>query len=343
MKLLVTGGAGFIGSNFILYMLDHHQGYDIINLDKLTYAGNLENLKSAADNKHYSFVKGDIADAKLVSDIMDKGIDAVINFAAESHVDRSILDPASFIKTNVLGTQILLDIAKEKHIPRFVQISTDEVYGSLGAAGRFTETTCLHPNSPYSASKASADMIALAYYVTFHTPVLITRTSNNYGPYQFPEKLLPLAITNLIEGKQVPIYGDGLNVRDWIFVMDNAEAIDMVLHKGKEGEVYNIGAGYESTNISLIKTIVKLMDKPESLITYVKDRPGHDKRYAIDPSKIMTQLGWSTHTSLEKGLAITVDWYLSNMDWWKRVKSGEYLNYYEQNYSTKGLQTEQRW
>ncbi len=342
MKLLVTGGAGFIGSNFILYMLEHHQDYDIINLDKLTYAGNLENLKSAAANKRYFFIKGDIADAKLVSDIMDKGVDAVINFAAESHVDRSILEPASFIKTNVLGTQILLDIAKEKHISRFVQISTDEVYGSLGATGRFSETTCLHPNSPYSASKASADMIVLAYHATFHTPVLITRTSNNYGPYQFPEKLLPLAITNLLEGEQIPIYGDGLNIRDWIFVMDNAEAIDIVLHKGKEGEVYNIGAGCESTNISLIKTVVKLMDKPESLITYVKDRPGHDKRYAIDPSKIMTRLGWFPHTSLEEGLAITVDWYLNNRDWWKRVKSGEYLKYYEQNYSTKGLQTERR-
>ena len=337
MKLLVTGGAGFIGSNFILYMLEHHQDYDIINLDKLTYAGNLENLKSIDGNTHYSFIRGDIADAKLVGDIMDTGIDAVINFAAESHVDRSILEPAAFVKTNVLGTQTLLDVAKEKHVSRFVQISTDEVYGSLGATGRFTETTCLHPNSPYSASKASADMIALAYHETFNMPVLITRTSNNYGPYQFPEKLLPLAITNLFENKPVPIYGDGLNVRDWIYVMDNAEAIDRVLHKGKEGEVYNIGAGYESSNISLIKTVVKLMNKSESLITYIKDRPGHDRRYAIDPSKIMNTLGWSSRTSLDIGLKTTIDWYEGNRAWWDRIKSGEYMKYYEQNYSSKGL------
>jgi dTDP-glucose 4,6-dehydratase len=305
----------------------------------LTYAGNLENLISLSGNKHYSFIKGDIADAKLVGDILNNGVDAVINFAAESHVDRSILEPASFIRTNVLGTQVLLDIAKEKHISRFIQISTDEVYGSLGTEGRFTETTCLHPNSPYSASKASADMIALAYHETFHMPVLITRTSNNYGPYQFPEKLLPLAITNLLEGKQVPLYGDGLNVRDWIFVTDNAEAIDLVLHKGREGEVYNIGAGYESTNISLLKTVVKLMNKPESLITYVKDRPGHDKRYAIDPSKTMNTLGWSSRTSLDRGLKATIDWYVKNREWWQRVKSGEYMKYYEKNYSAKGLKT----
>ena len=340
MKLLVTGGAGFIGSNFILYMLEHHQDCDIINLDKLTYAGNLENLKSINGNTRYSFVRGDIGDAKLVGDIMDTGIDAVINFAAESHVDRSILEPAAFVKTNVLGTQTLLDVAKEKHISRFIQISTDEVYGSLGSEGRFTETTCLHPNSPYSASKASADMIALAYYETFKMPVLITRTSNNYGPYQFPEKLLPLAITNLFENKPVPIYGDGLNVRDWIFVLDNAEAIDRVLHKGKEGEVYNIGAGYESTNISLIKTVVKLMNKPESLITYIKDRPGHDKRYAIDPSKTMNTLGWSPRTSLDSGLKTTIDWYVKNQEWWQRVKSGDYMKYYEKNYSAKGLKTQ---
>ncbi len=340
MKLLVTGGAGFIGSNFILYMLEHHQGYDIINLDNLTYAGNLENLTSVSGNKHYSFIKGDIADARLVGDILNNGVDAVINFAAESHVDRSILEPASFIRTNVLGTQILLDSAKEKHISRFIQISTDEVYGSLGTEGRFTETTCLHPNSPYSASKASADMIALAYHETFHMPVLITRTSNNYGPYQFPEKLLPLAITNLLEGKHVPLYGDGLNVRDWIFVTDNAEAIDLVLHKGREGEVYNIGAGNESTNISLLKTVVKLMGKPESLITYVKDRPGHDKRYAIDPSKTMNMLGWSSRTSLDRGLKTTIDWYEKNREWWQRVKSGEYMKYYKKNYSAKGLKTQ---
>ncbi len=337
MKILVTGGAGFIGSNFILYMLDHHQDYDIINLDKLTYAGNLENLKDVTANPHYKFVRGDIADTELVGGIMDKGVDAVINFAAESHVDRSILEPATFIKTNVLGTQILLDRAREKHVPRFIQISTDEVYGSLGATGRFTETTCLAPNSPYSASKASADLIARAYHETFNMPVITTRTSNNYGPYQFPEKLLPLAITNILEDKPVPIYGDGLNVRDWIFVMDNAEAIDLVLHKGKEGEVYNIGAGYENANSTLIKTVLRLMNKPESLITYVKDRPGHDKRYAIDPSKITTALGWSARTSLEQGLKKTIDWYVMNHDWWQRVKSGEYLKYYEKNYSVKGL------
>ncbi|MGB9735051.1 MAG: dTDP-glucose 4,6-dehydratase [bacterium] len=337
MRILVTGGAGFIGSNFILYMLEHHPDYDIINLDKLTYAGNLENLKSVDTNRHYTFVKGDIADAGLVTEIMQKGIDAIVNFAAESHVDRSILEPASFIKTNVLGTQVLLDVAREKHVSRFIQISTDEVYGSLGETGKFTETTCLHPNSPYSASKASADMIALAYYKTFNVPVIVTRTSNNYGPYQFPEKLLPLAITNLLEDKPVPIYGDGLNVRDWIYVADNARAIDLVLHRGNIGEVYNIGAGNESTNISLIKHLLKLMNKPESLIIYVKDRPGHDRRYAIDASKIMNTLGWKPSVALEEGLRLTIDWYVNNRDWWTRIKSGEYLEYYEKNYLPKGL------
>lgn len=339
MKLLVTGGAGFIGSNFIYYMLNKHPDYDIINFDKLTYAGNLENLEALSNNKHYSFIKGDIADAHLVNEVLDKGIDAVINFAAESHVDRSILEPASFIKTNILGTQVLLDAARQRHIARFVQISTDEIYGSLGPAGKFTETTCIQPNSPYSASKASADMIALAYFKTFNFPIVITRTSNNYGPYQFPEKLLPLAITNLIDEKPVPIYGDGLHVRDWIFVMDNAEAIDMVLHKGEDGEVYNIGAGYESANISLIKTVLKLMNKPESFITFVKDRPGHDRRYAMDASKIMRTLGWSAKTSLEEGLKTTIDWYTTNKNRWERIKSGKYLAYYEKNYGPKGLKT----
>ncbi len=337
MKILVTGGAGFIGSNFIHYLLDRHPDYDVVNLDKLTYAGNLENLQSVSGNSHYSFIKGDIADADLVRGIMDRGMDAIINFAAESHVDRSILEPASFIRTNVLGTQVLLDVARERHLPRFVQISTDEVYGSLGPTGRFTEDTCLCPNSPYSASKASADMIALAYHRTFDLPVLVTRTSNNYGPYQFPEKLLPLVITNLMEDRQVPLYGDGMNVRDWIFVKDNAEAIDLVLHKGKEGEVYNIGAGCESTNLSLIQGVLDVMKKPDSLITYVKDRPGHDRRYAIDPSKIRNILGWSPRTMLQDGLRKTIDWYTKNTDWWKRIKSGEYLKYYEKNYTPKGL------
>ncbi len=337
MKLLITGGAGFIGSNFILYMLEHHPDYDIINLDKLTYAGNLENLTSADGNPHYSFIRGDIADAKLVDAILDGGVDAVINFAAESHVDRSILEPAAFIRTNVLGTQLLLDRAREKHVGRFIQISTDEVYGSLGATGKFTETTCLHPNSPYSASKASADLIAQAYFETFSMPVLITRTSNNYGPYQFPEKLLPLAVTNLLEDRPVPVYGDGLNVRDWIFVMDNAEAIDLVLHRGKEGEVYNIGAGEERTNKAFIESVLHLMGKPASLITSVKDRPGHDRRYAIDPSKIMDRLGWKPRTVLDRGLKTTIDWYTVNRTWWKRIKSGEYLEYYEKNYAVKGL------
>jgi len=339
VKLLVTGGAGFIGSNFIHYMLNKHPDYDIINFDKLTYAGNLENLEALSNNTHYSFIRGDIADARIVNEVLDKGIDAVINFAAESHVDRSILEPALFIKTNILGTQVLLDAARQRHIARFVQISTDEIYGSLGPMGKFTETTCIKPNSPYSASKASADMIALAYFKTFNFPIVITRTSNNYGPYQFPEKLLPLAITNLIDEKPVPIYGDGLHIRDWIFVMDNAEAIDMVLHKGEDGEVYNIGAGYESANISLIKTVLKLMNKPESFITFVKDRPGHDRRYAMDASKIMHTLGWSAKTSLEEGLKTTIEWYTTNKNRWERIKSGEYLAYYEKNYGPKGLKT----
>ncbi len=337
MRLLVTGGAGFIGSNFIRYILEKHPGYDVVNLDLLTYAGNLENLDEVASNPHYTFIKGDILDASLIRDIMDKGIDAVVNFAAESHVDRSILEPAAFIKTNIFGTHVLLDAARERRISRFIQISTDEVYGALGPTGRFTETTPVHPNSPYSASKASADLIAFSYFRTFNLPVIITRTSNNYGPYQFPEKLLPLAITNIIENKSVPIYGDGLHVRDWIFVMDNASAIDAVLHKGKDGEIYNIGADSESTNVDIIKQVLKIMNKPESLIAYVKDRPGHDRRYAIDSAKIRNGLGWEPSYHFDEYLKYTVDWYLTNEKWWHRVKSGEYLKYYETNYSSKGM------
>jgi len=328
-KILVTGGAGFIGSNFIRYMLQEHP-YQIINLDALTYCGNLENLRGVEDDPRYRFVRGSITDRKLVDDII-KDVDAVINFAAESHVDRSIEDPGIFLRTNVLGTQTLLESSRRHGVERFIQISTDEVYGSL-EKGYFTEETPLAPNSPYSASKASADLMVRAYHRTYGLPVNITRCSNNYGPYQFPEKLIPLMITNALENKPLPVYGDGMNVRDWIHVQDHCRAVDLVLHRGREGEVYNIGGNSERRNIEIVELIVRELGRDESLIRFVEDRPGHDRRYAIDASKIRNELGWKPLYSFEEGIRETIRWYIDNREWWENIKSGEYLRYYERMY-----------
>lgn len=320
-KLLVTGGAGFIGSNFVRYMLNKYKDYKIVNIDLLTYAGNIKSLDDIKNNPNYLFVQGDIADNKLVDKIVSENkIDVIINFAAESHVDRSITNPNIFIKTNVLGTQNLLEIAKKYKIEKFFQISTDEVYGSLGKTGFFTEKTPLSPNSPYSASKASADLIVMAYHHTFGLPVNITRCSNNYGPYQFPEKLIPLFVTNLMEGKKVPLYGDGLNIRDWLFVEDHCSAIDTVLHKGKVGEIYNVGGNNEKTNKYITETVLKYLGKDEKSINYVADRLGHDRRYAIDATKIKEELGWQPKYKFEQAIEKTIDWYLNNKEWWKPLK-----------------------
>ncbi|WP_414470604.1 dTDP-glucose 4,6-dehydratase [Methanobacterium sp. ACI-7] len=334
MKIIVTGGAGFIGSNFVRYMVDKYADYEIINLDALTYCGNLENLTGIEDYPNYKFIKGDITDKELVDEIAADA-DYIINFAAESHVDRSIEDPEIFIKSNILGTQVLLDAAKKYNIKKFLQVSTDEVYGTLGETGYFTEETPLAPNSPYSASKAGADLMVRAYSETFNLPVNITRCSNNYGPYQFPEKLIPLMISNAIENKQLPVYGDGLNVRDWLHVYDHCTAIDLVLHEGKDGEVYNIGGNNEKKNIEIVKLILQNLGKDESFIRYVKDRLGHDRRYAIDSTKIQEELGWKPKYTFEKGIIETINWYLDNKDWWKRIKSGEYTAYYKKMYGNR--------
>lgn len=334
MKILVTGGAGFIGSNFVRYMLDKYEDYEIVNLDALTYCGNLENLSGIEDNPNYTFVKGDITDKKLVNEITSD-IDYIINFAAESHVDRSIEDPKIFIKSNILGTQVLLDAAKKYGIQKYLQISTDEVYGTLGETGYFTEETPLAPNSPYSASKAGADLMVRAYNETFDLPMNITRCSNNYGPYQFPEKLIPLMISNALENKFLPVYGDGLNVRDWLHVYDHCTAIDLVLHNGKDGEVYNIGGNNEKKNIEIVKLILENLKKDESLIEYVTDRLGHDRRYAIDSTKIQKELGWKPKYTFETGISETIQWYLDNREWWERIKSGKYTEYYERMYKNR--------
>ena len=331
MKLLVTGGVGFIGSNFIRHIRQEYPGWEITNLDKLTYAGNLENLKEIQDQPGYHFVKGDIADRKLVDKLVSQRFDVIVNFAAESHVDRSILDASPFIETNVKGTQVLLEGAKKHGIQRFIQVSTDEVYGSIDN-GRFTEESHLSPSSPYSASKTAADLLCRAYFKTHHLPVIITRCTNNLGPYQFPEKLIPLAITNALEDKPVPVYGDGLNIRDWIFVVDHCRALDAVIQKGKPGEIYNIGSGNEKTNLELIHKLLELLDKPQSLIQFVTDRPAHDRRYALDCAKIAIELGWKPDYSFEKALSATVDWYLKNEFWWRSIKSGEYSRYYNTMY-----------
>lgn len=335
MKLLVTGGAGFIGANFVRYILERYPDYGLLNYDKLTYAGNLENLASLEDHPNYTFIRGDIADRKQVDEVLSGGVDAILNFAAESHVDRSLEEASVFIQTNVLGTQVLLEAALKHKVDRFIQISTDEVYGSLGATGSFTEKTPLSPNSPYAATKAAADLMVRAYFESFGLQAIITRCSNNYGPYQFPEKLIPLFITNAFEDTPLPVYGDGLQIRDWIHVVDHCRALDLVLHGGKPGEVYNIGGGSERTNLEITRLILKHLDKPESLITHVKDRPGHDRRYAIDCSKINTELGFETSVSLGDGLKQTVQWYRENRPWWEKVRSGEYREYYHRHYAER--------
>lgn len=345
-NLLITGGAGFIGSNFVHYMLEHTD-CNIINLDLLTYAGNLDNLSDIAESHRYHFIKGDIGDRALVESLFAQyDIDTVVNFAAESHVDRSIEQPELFLTTNILGTQVLLDTAKKhwnlhgndkysreyKAGVKFLQVSTDEVYGALGATGMFVETMPLLPNSPYSASKAGADLLVRAYHETYGLPVNITRCSNNYGPYQFPEKLIPLMINNCLHDKPLPVYGDGMQVRDWLHVADHCSAIATVLEKGVDGEVYNIGGNNEKANIDIVKRILATLGKDESLIQYVKDRPGHDRRYAIDNTKITTQLGWAPRYTFEQGIAETIDWYLAHQDWIEKIVSGEYANYYEKMY-----------
>ena len=317
---MVTGGAGFIGSCFIRHMLKSHPDYKIINFDCLTYAGNIENLDDIKDNPNYSFVKADICDKKAVDRAVSE-VDCVINFAAESHVDRSILNPEIFIETNIKGTLNLLDCAKKHGIQRYLQVSTDEVYGTLGKDGYFTENTPLAPNSPYSASKAGADMLVRSYFETYKTPVLITRCSNNYGPYQYPEKLIPFFISKLLKGEKVPLYGDGLNVRDWLYVYDHCRAIDTVLHKGREGEVYNVGGHNEKSNIEITKIILKEMGRDENSIEYVKDRLGHDRRYAIDNTKITTELGWEPSLTFEEGIKLTINWYLNNIEWIKSIEN----------------------
>ena len=332
-NVLVTGGAGFIGSNFINYILDKRDDFNIINFDKLTYAGNLENLISSEKKKNYHFVKGDITNSELIDYVFRKfEIKYVINFAAESHVDRSILGSEVFFRSNVLGTNVLLEASRKYEVEKFLQISTDEVYGSLGIEGLFTETTPLHPNSPYSASKASADLMALSFHHTFGLPVVITRCSNNYGPFQFPEKLIPLMIINALNNKKLPVYGDGMNVRDWIYVIDHNSAVETVFEKGNPGEVYNIGASREMPNIKIVKLILKELNKSEELIEYVKDRPGHDRRYAIDSSKIENDLEWKPAFNFETALSNTIGWYLSNKNWWARIISGEYQTYYKTQY-----------
>ena len=334
--IVVTGGCGFIGSNFIRMMLENDPGLKIINIDKLTYAGNPANLQDLEGNPRYVFAKGDICDREFVESILSQPeIDAVVNFAAESHVDRSILDSTPFITTNVNGTLNLLDAARTYEIPRYVQVSTDEVYGSLGDEGFFTEETPLAPNSPYSASKASADMLVRSYVHTFNFPAVITRCSNNYGPFQFPEKLLPLFISNARNDQSLPVYGNGENVRDWIHVLDHCRGIEAALRQGRVGEVYNFGGRTEMTNIALTKLLLKLLGKPESLIRYVADRPGHDLRYAIDCAKAETELGWAPQVSFEEGLQGTIDWYLANEDWVNNIKSGEYMQYYAKQYQNR--------
>ena len=335
MKILVTGGAGFIGSNFVRHMIEAHPDYRIVNLDLLTYAGNLENLAGLEERENYRFVRGDIADLGLLEELFADGLEGVVNFAAESHVDRSIEDPAHFLHTNVLGTQALLEVAHRFGIKRFLQISTDEVYGSLEGQGRFNEESPLAPNSPYSASKAASDLLCRAYWKTYDLPVLVTRCSNNYGPYQFPEKLIPLFITNAVADETLPVYGDGLYVRDWIYVRDHCSALDRVLHDGKAGEIYNIGADEERTNLEITRTILESLDKDASLIRHVKDRPGHDRRYAIDSSKIQRELGWRPATPFSEGMSRTVAWYVANDAWWKKIKSGEYREYYERMYGQR--------
>ena len=338
-KILVTGGAGFIGGNFVHYMVNKYPEYMIVNLDALTYAGNLETLKPVEDKPNYKFVKGDIADREFIFYLFRKEkFDIVVNFAAESHVDRSVEDPGIFVKTNIVGTQVLLDASKEFGVERYHQVSTDEVYGDLPLDRKdlfFTESTPLNPSSPYSASKASADLLVNAYHRTFGLPTTISRCSNNYGPYHFPEKLIPLIISRALVDKSIPVYGKGDNIRDWLYVKDHCIAIDLIIHKGKVGDVYNIGGHNEKTNLDVVKTILKELGKSEDLIKFVSDRPGHDKRYAIDPIKIKNELGWQPTTKFDEGIKLTIKWYLENKKWWENIINGDYENYYEEMYGDK--------
>ncbi len=339
MKVLVTGGAGFIGGNFVQYMVNRYPEYRIVNLDLLTYAGNLETLKPVEDKPNYRFVRGDIADEPFIMELFERErFDIVVNFAAESHVDRSIADPGIFVQTNVMGTRVLMDAARRFGVKRFHQVSTDEVYGDLPLDRPdlfFTEETPLHTSSPYSASKASADLFVLAYCRTYGLPVSISRCSNNYGPYQFPEKLIPLIISRALAGEELPIYGKGENVRDWLHVLDHCDAIDRIIHHGRAGEVYNVGGHNERTNLEVVKTILKALGRPESLIRFVADRPGHDRRYAIDPSKIEAELGWKPGYTFDDGIRQTIDWYLNNREWWEHIISGEYANYFDKMYGNR--------
>lgn len=336
MKVCVTGGAGFIGSNFVYYMLEKHPDYEIVCLDALTYAGNLETLEGALKNPKFKFVKGDIADRKFVNDLFElEKFDSIVNFAAESHVDRSIENPEIFLQTNIMGTQVLMDACRKYGIQRYHQVSTDEVYGDLPLDCPdlfFTEETPIHTSSPYSSSKASADLLVLAYYRTYGLPVTISRCSNNYGPYHFPEKLIPLMISRALADESLPVYGKGENIRDWLHVYDHCSAIDLVIHKGRLGEVYNIGGHNERTNLEVVKTILHALNKPETLISYVTDRKGHDLRYAIDPTKIETELGWVPRYNFDTGIAQTIQWYLDNETWWKNIINGDYQNYYKEMY-----------
>ena len=338
-KILVTGGAGFIGSNFVYYMLGKHPDLRVVCIDALTYAGNLETLGEAMTNQNFRFVKADITDRQAVYSLFEEeSFDAVVNFAAESHVDRSIEEPEIFLKTNILGTQVLLDACRKYGDIRYHQVSTDEVYGDLPLDRPdlfFTEETPIHTSSPYSASKASADLLVMAYYRTYKLPVTISRCSNNYGPYHFPEKLIPLMITNILYDKKLPVYGKGENVRDWLYVEDHCKAIDMILQKGRIGEVYNIGGHNERTNLQVVKTVLSILGKGEDMITYVTDRPGHDMRYAIDPTKIRNELGWYPETDFDTGIRKTVQWYLDNRSWWENILAGEYMDYYEKMYANR--------
>ncbi|MDO4663868.1 MAG: dTDP-glucose 4,6-dehydratase [Erysipelotrichaceae bacterium] len=340
MKFLVTGGAGFIGANFVNYMVKQYPEDMFINLDKLTYAGNLENCKEVENEPNYKFVKGDIADREFIFDLFEKERpDVVVNFAAESHVDRSIEDPEIFVKTNVLGTTTLLDASREFGVTRYHQVSTDEVYGDLPLDRPdlfFTEETPIHTSSPYSSSKAAADLFVKAYHRTYGLPVTISCCSNNYGPYQFPEKLIPLMISRATADESLPVYGDGANVRDWLYVLDHCKAIDLIIRHGKVGETYNIGGHNERSNLQVVKTVLSAVNKPESLITYVQDRKGHDRRYAIDPAKIENELGWKPEENFDTGIAKTIQWYLDNEDWWKNILSGDYQNYFQKMYVDKG-------
>lgn len=339
MKILVTGGAGFIGGNFIHHMVNKYPNDEIVNLDLLTYAGNLETLKPVENKPNYRFIKGDIADRLFIMDLFEKeNFDIVVNFAAESHVDRSIEDPGIFVKTNILGTTTLLDASKVYGVKRFHQVSTDEVYGDLPLDRPdlfFTEETPLHTSSPYSSSKASADLFVLAYYRTYGLPVTVSRCSNNYGPYHFPEKLIPLVISRALADEELPVYGNGKNVRDWLHVSDHCQAIDLIIHNGKVGEVYNIGGHNERTNLEVVKTILKALNKPESLIKYVTDRPGHDSRYAIDPTKLERELGWKPQYTFDTGIVQTIQWYLDNKDWWHNILDGEYQKYFDKMYGKR--------